>query len=167
MQPKGRGQTRNATPAITALVRSGVTHHVHHVDHDPRVTSYGVEAAESLGVDPGRVFKTLVCSVNAQLAVAVVPVTGELHLKALASTLSAKAANLADPEVAERATGYVVGGISPVGQKRCFPTLIDQSAAMWDTIFISGGRRGLEIELTPVDLLAVTNGRLAAIGKPR
>jgi Cys-tRNA(Pro)/Cys-tRNA(Cys) deacylase len=167
MGPEGRGQPRNATPALTALVRGGVTHQVHHIDHDPRVTTYGREAAEALGVDPDRVFKTLVCAVKARLVVAVVPVTGELDLKALASTLGVKTADLADSGTAERATGYVVGGISPIGQKRRLPTLIDQSVTRWDSVFISGGRRGLEIELTPADLVAVTKGRLAAIGRTR
>jgi Cys-tRNA(Pro)/Cys-tRNA(Cys) deacylase len=160
-------EARNATPALTALARCGVVYQIHHVDHDPRVTAFGLEAAEALGVAAERVLKTLVCSVNAQLVVAVVPVTGELVLKALASTLGAKSADLADSAIAERATGYVVGGISPIGQRRLLPTVVDQSAAKWDTVFISGGRRGLEIELTPADLLAVTNGRLAAIGRPR
>jgi Cys-tRNA(Pro)/Cys-tRNA(Cys) deacylase len=107
----------------------------------------------------------LVCTLGARLAVAIVPVAGELDLKALASTLGVKSASLAEPAVAERATGYIVGGISPIGQKRRLVTVIEQSATAWDTIFVSGGRRGLEIELAPGDLLAVTGGQFAAITK--
>jgi Cys-tRNA(Pro)/Cys-tRNA(Cys) deacylase len=140
---------------------------VHQIDHDPVVTAYGREAALALGVDPGRVFKTLVCSVGARLVVAVVPVTGELDLKEVAAALGAKSAEMADPSVAQRTTGYVVGGISPVGQKRRLRTLLDESATGWETIFVSGGRRGLELELAPADLLAVTGGQVASIGKPR
>jgi Cys-tRNA(Pro)/Cys-tRNA(Cys) deacylase len=120
-----------------------------------------------LGVDPERVFKTLVCSVDTRLAVGVVPVTGDLDLKAFASCLGAKSADLADAAEAARATGYIVGGISPIGQKRRLPTLVDQSATEWETIFVSGGRRGLEIELDPLDLLAVTGGQLASINRRR
>jgi Cys-tRNA(Pro)/Cys-tRNA(Cys) deacylase len=135
------------------------------VGHDPTVTAYGKEAAGALGVEPGRVFKTLVASVDGKLVVAVVPVTGELSLKALAAAVGAKTAEMAEAATAERATGYVVGGISPIGQKRHLPTLVDVSAARWGTIFVSGGRRGLELELVPSDLVRLTNGRLASIGK--
>ena len=110
-------------------------------------------------------FKTLVASVDGKLVVAVVPVTGELSLKALAAAVGAKTAEMAEAATAERATGYVVGGISPIGQKRHLPTLVDVSAARWGTIFVSGGRRGLELELVPSDLVRLTNGRLASIGK--
>jgi Cys-tRNA(Pro)/Cys-tRNA(Cys) deacylase len=140
---------------------------MHHVGHDQRVTAYGLEAAEALQVAPQRVFKTLVCAVGGQLAVAIVPVTGEVDLKALASAVGAKSAHLAEPAIAERSTGYVVGGISPIGQKRRLLTVLDQTATAWDTIFVSGGRRGLEIELTADDLLAITGGRVAVIGKRR
>jgi Cys-tRNA(Pro)/Cys-tRNA(Cys) deacylase len=148
------------------VVRAGVAHTVHEVGHDPAVTAYGKEAAVALGVEPGRVFKTLVASVDGELVVAVVPVTGELSLKALAAAVGAKAAEMAGAAAAERATGYVVGGISPIGQKRRLPTLVDASAAAWGTIFVSGGRRGLELELAPLELVRLTNGRLAPIGKP-
>ena len=158
---------RNPTPAIAAAVRAGVTHEVHLIKHDPSVTAYGQEAAEALGVEPGRVFKTLVNSVDGKLVVAVVPVTGELNLKALAVAMGAKSAEMADRATAERSTGYVTGGISPIGQKRRLPTVIDDSAASWPTIFVSGGRRGLELELTPGDLVGLTEGRLASIGRSR
>jgi Cys-tRNA(Pro)/Cys-tRNA(Cys) deacylase len=159
------GRVRNSTPAIAAVVRAGVTHAVHQIRHDPLVTAYGHEAAAALGVEPGRVFKTLVNSVDGELVVAVVPVTGELNLKALAAALGAKSALMADRATAERSTGYVTGGISPIAQKRRFPTLVDASAARWATIFVSGGRRGLELELAPEDLVALTDGRLAPIGR--
>jgi Cys-tRNA(Pro)/Cys-tRNA(Cys) deacylase len=158
---------KGPTPAIAAVVRAGVVHEVHQVGHDPTVTAYGQEAADALGVEPGRVFKTLVGSVGGRLVVAVVPVSGELSLKALAAALGAKNAEMADPAVAERSTGYVVGGISPVGQKRRLPTVIDQSVTRWATIFVSGGRRGLELELAPADLVGLTDGRLAPIALPR
>ena len=137
---------RVPTPAVAALVRAGVAHKVHEIGHDPAVTAFGPEAAAALGVEPGRVLKTLVVSVDGELVVAVVPVTGELDLKALASVWRAKTAEMASPPAAERATGYVVGGISPIGQKRRLPTLVDESAARWGTIFVSGGRRGLELQ---------------------
>jgi Cys-tRNA(Pro)/Cys-tRNA(Cys) deacylase len=156
---------RAPTPAVAAVVRAGVAHTVHDVGHDPTVIAYGKEAAGALGVEPGRVFKTLVASVDGKLVVAVVPVTGELSLKALAAAVGAKTAEMAEAATAERATGYVVGGISPIGQKRHLPTLVDVSAARWGTIFVSGGRRGLELELVPSDLVRLTNGRLASIGK--
>ena len=156
---------RAPKPAVAAVVRAGVAHTVHEVGHDPTVTAYGKEAAGALGVEPGRVFKTLVASVDGKLVVAVVPVTGELSLKALAAAVGAKTAEMAEAATAERATGYVVGGISPIGQKRHLPTLVDVSAARWGTIFVSGGRRGLELELVPSDLVRLTNGRLASIGK--
>ena len=156
---------RAPTPAVAVVVRAGVAHTVHEVGHDPTVTAYGKEAAGALGVEPGRVFKTLVASVDGKLVVAVVPVTGELSLKALAAAVGAKTAEMAEAATAERATGYVVGGISPIGQKRHLPTLVDVSAARWGTIFVSGGRRGLELELVPSDLVRLTNGRLASIGK--
>jgi Cys-tRNA(Pro)/Cys-tRNA(Cys) deacylase len=167
--PRGRvgqnGRVGGSTPAIAAVVRAGVAHEVHEIRHDPSVTAYGREAAAALGVEPGRVFKTLITSVDGKVVVAVVPVTGELNLKALATALGAKNAALADRATAERSTGYVTGGISPIGQKRRLATLIDASAAGWPTVFVSGGRRGLELELAPMDLLTLTDGRLAPIGR--
>jgi Cys-tRNA(Pro)/Cys-tRNA(Cys) deacylase len=159
------GGVRGSTPAIAALVRAGVAHEVHQIRHAPSITAYGREAAAALGVEPARVFKTLINSVDGRLVVAIVPVTGELNLKALAATLGAKSAEMADRATAERSTGYVAGGISPIGQKRRLTTLIDASAAGWTTVFVSGGRRGLELELAPGDLLALTGGRLAPIGR--
>jgi Cys-tRNA(Pro)/Cys-tRNA(Cys) deacylase len=151
---------------VAAVVRAGIAHKVHEVGHDPSVAAYGKEAAGALGAEPERVFKTLVASADGKLVVAVVPVTGELSLKALAVASGAKNAEMVDRPTAERATGYVVGGISPIGQKRRLPTVLDESAARWGTIFVSGGRRGLELELAAADLLELTGGRLAPIGKP-
>ena len=160
--------TRTAsTPAVAAVVRAGVGHKLHQVEHDPGVTNYGREIVEALGADPARVFKTLVGSAAGALVVAVVPMTGDLSLKALAAAAGAKEATMADPQVAERSSGYVVGGISPIGQKRPLATFIDESAEKWATIFVSAGRRGFELELAPADLLRLTHGRWAALAKPR
>ncbi len=131
---------------------------MHEYAHDPKVASYGLEAAEKLDVDPDRVFKTLVVSVDGTLTVAVVPVAAQLDLRSLG-----KRAAMADPRAAERATGYVTGGISPLGQRRALPTLIDSSALEHETVYVSAGRRGLEIELAPGDLLALTRGRARPI----
>ena len=155
------------TPAVTALMRGGIDHELHRYEHDPDVESYGLEAAEALEVEPERIFKTLVTAIDGKLVVGVVPVTGELDLKALAAAMDAKHAVMADPAMAERATGYVLGGISPVGQKRRLPTVIDASASKWETVFVSGGRRGLEIEVAPDALVDATGARLAAIAKSR
>ncbi len=157
------------TQAIAALVRGGIDHRVHRYDHDPSA-SYGKEAAtavSALGFEPSRVFKTLVCSVAGDLVVAVVPITTEVDLRSLAAALGAKSAEMAPPAAAQRATGYVIGGISPIGQKRRLPTVVDASAAEAETMFVSGGRRGLELELSVTDLLAVTGGRLAPIARDR
>jgi Cys-tRNA(Pro)/Cys-tRNA(Cys) deacylase len=153
------------TPATVALTRAGVEHAVHTYEHDPAATSYGLEAAEAMGLDPGRVFKTLLASVDDKLVVGVVPVSGQLDLKAVAAAVGAKKAVMADPAAAERATGYVVGGISPLGQKRAHPTVVDASALDHPTVFVSGGRRGMEIELAPADLVAQTRATVAAIGR--
>ena len=151
------------TPATVALTRAGVEHSVHTYDHDPAATSYGGEAAEAMGVDPGRVFKTLFTSVDGRLVVGVVPVSGQLDLKAVAAAAGGKKAVMADPADAERATGYVVGGISPLGQKRAHPTVVDASALDHPTVFVSGGRRGMEIELSPAALVAATHATVATI----
>jgi Cys-tRNA(Pro)/Cys-tRNA(Cys) deacylase len=156
-----------ATPAVKALEKLGIEHRTHSYEHDPAARSYGQEAADAMGIDPARVFKTLVATANGALVVAVVPVTGELDLKSLASALGAKRAEMADGAVAERATGYVLGGISPIGQKRRLATVVDDSARPFDTVFVSGGRRGFEIELRPDDLVSVTAGRFAAIARHR
>lgn len=162
-----RSDASAGTPATVALARAGVAFTVHAYEHDPRAAAYGLEAAEKLGLDPERVFKTLLAAVDGSLAVAIVPVAMLLDLKALANAVGGKRAELADPAVAERKTGYVVGGISPIGQKTPLPTVLDESAILCETIFVSGGRRGLDLELAPDDLLAVTGGRYAPIARPR
>lgn len=129
--------------------------------------SYGREAADALDAAASQVFKTLIVAADRNLVVAVVPITCNLDLKALARAVGAKKAEMADTVTAERSTGYVVGGISPIGQRRSLATIIDQSAADWTTVFVSGGRRGLEVELDPTDLRDVTNGRFAVIGRGR
>jgi Cys-tRNA(Pro)/Cys-tRNA(Cys) deacylase len=148
------------TPAIVAAERAGVAFTVHEYAHDPNAASYGLEAAEKLGLDPARVFKTLVADVDGTLTVAIVPVEAQLDLRALG-----KRASMADTRVAERTTGYVTGGISPLGQRKRLPTLLDESALAFATIHVSAGRRGLEIELAPDDLLTLTGGRAAAIAR--
>lgn len=154
------------TPAINALKKAGIEFNVHEYAHDPDAESYGLEAAEKLGVEPGRVFKTLVVQLDdGRLAVGIVPVATSLNLKALAVALGVKRAELADPDRAERTTGYVAGGISPIGQKKPLRTVLDASAAGHVTIFVSAGRRGLEIELAPDDLLTLTDGELAAVAR--
>jgi Cys-tRNA(Pro)/Cys-tRNA(Cys) deacylase len=154
------------TKAVAELVRAGVPHQVHRYEHDPAAPSYGEEAAVALGVDPERVYKTLLASADGALVVAVVPVTGQLDLKGLAATVGARKATMADPADAERVTGYVVGGISPIGQKRRLRTIVDVSTSTWDTVYVSGGRRGLEIELAPADLVRATEAQLAPIARP-
>lgn len=139
------------TPAIVAAERAGVRFTVHEYDHDPRSSSFGREAAAKLGVDPTRVFKTLVADVDGTLTVAVVPVEATLDLGSLG-----KRARLADVKAAERATGYVHGGISPLGQRRRLPTLVDESALGLETVLVSAGRRGLQLELAPSDLVRLT-----------
>jgi Cys-tRNA(Pro)/Cys-tRNA(Cys) deacylase len=145
------------------LARLGVPFTIHAYDHDPAAPSYGLEAAEALGVAADRVFKTLLADVDGRLAVGVVPVSGELDLKALAAAVGGKRATLAEPAAAERATGYVVGGISPLGQRKRLPTVVDQSALEFPTVFVSAGRRGLEVELAPADLVRLTGATTAPI----
>ncbi len=154
-----------ATPATTALTRLKVSFTVHTYTHDPAAPSYGLEAAQALGVDPARVFKTLLAEVDGALVVGIVPVTTSLDLKALAAAAGGKRARMAEPALAERATGYVVGGISPVGARRRLPTFLDSSAAVLGSVLVSGGRRGLDLELAPADLLAATGARLAPIAR--
>jgi Cys-tRNA(Pro)/Cys-tRNA(Cys) deacylase len=160
-----KGRATGGTPATVALTAAGVAFEVRPYDHDPRATSYGLEAAEALGVDPARVFKTLLASLDGRLVVGMVPVSGQLDLKALARALGGSKAVMAEVAAAERATGYVAGGISPVGQKRPHPTVLDASALDHATILVSGGRRGLDLELAPHDLVAVTGAVTATIGR--
>ncbi|KAA5832872.1 Cys-tRNA(Pro) deacylase [Saccharopolyspora hirsuta] len=151
------------TPATALLTKRKVPHEVHAYDHDPRAESYGLEAAEALGQPPERVFKTLVAEVDGKLAVGVVPVTGQLDLKALAAAVGGKKAKMAEVAAAERATGYVAGGISPLGQKKRLPVVVDSSATGFDTIYCSAGRRGLEIELAAADLVRLLDAVVADI----
>ena len=152
-----------STPALMALQQSGTAFAVHEYSHDPNETAFGLEAAKALRLEPERVFKTLVADVDGQLVVACVPVSGQLSLKALAAAVGSKRAVMADPKLAERTTGYVLGGISPLGQRKSLPTSVDDSALHHSTIFISGGRRGLDIEVRPEDLIALTKARTAPI----
>jgi len=145
-----------ATPAVQALERAGVGFTLREYEHDPRSTSYGGEAAQALAADPARVLKTLLVTVDDALVVAVVPVAAHLDLKALARLQGGRRAAMADPAVAERATGYVVGGISPLGQRRRHPTVVDESALEHEQVLVSGGRRGLDVELAPADLVRLT-----------
>lgn len=157
-----------ATPATAALARAGVEHTLHGYQHDPSNLHFGLEAVTALGQDPNQVFKTLVVALTGgrgPLAVAVVPVARQLDLKAMAAALGAKKAELADQAVAERATGYLVGGISPAGQKKALPTVVDASAQRFTTIMVSGGRRGLQVELAPDDLVALVRGSYGSIGR--
>jgi Cys-tRNA(Pro)/Cys-tRNA(Cys) deacylase len=154
------------TPATVALTRAGISFTLHEYAHDPRAESFGLEAAEALGLDPVRVFKTLMATVDTRLAVAVVPVSGQLDLKALARALGGSRAAMAERAAAERATGYVAGGISPIGQKRRHPTVLDASALDHPTVFVSGGRRGLDLELSPTDLVQITDAVTAPVGRP-
>lgn len=153
------------TPATVALRAAGIPFTERAYSHDPAVTDFGREAAEALGVEPDRVFKTLLADVDGRLVVGIVPVTGKLDLKALAAAVGGKRATMADPALAERRTGYVVGGISPIGQKTAHPTVLDETAELWDTVFVSGGRRGLDLELTPTDLVRATTAVLADIAR--
>ena len=155
-----------STPATVALDRAGVTYSRHPYEHDPAAASYGLEAARALAVEPAQVFKTLLVDSGATLAVGVVPVDGQLDLKAVASALGVKSVTMADPAAAERSSGYVVGGISPVGQKRALPTVIDETAYGFGTVYVSGGRRGFDIGLAPADLATVTGAVRARIGRP-
>jgi Cys-tRNA(Pro)/Cys-tRNA(Cys) deacylase len=148
-----------------ALDRAGIAYSRHPYDHDPATASYGLEAAEALGVEPARVLKTLLVDTGKGLAVGVVPVDGQLDLNAVAAALGVKTVTMADPAAAERSTGYVVGGISPVGQKRALPTVLDDTAYAFDVVYVSGGRRGFDIGLSPTDLASVTRAVRARIGR--
>nr|SBO94659.1 Cys-tRNA(Pro) deacylase YbaK [Nonomuraea gerenzanensis] len=158
---KGKG----GTPATMALTKAGAAFTLHPYEHDPAAQAYGEEAADALGVPYERIFKTLVAEVESGLAVAVVPVAGKLDLKALASALDSKRAAMADAAKVERVTGYVVGGISPLGQRKQLPTVVDSSALGFETIYFSAGKRGLQIETAPDNLITITRAVTAPIGK--
>ena len=154
------------TPAVAAAEGAGIAFKLHQYQHDPNAASYGLEAAQALGVAPERVFKTLVALCDErELIVGIVPVAGSLDLKALARALGGKKAAMAPMDRAEKATGYVAGGISPLGQRRRLKTVLDDSALNHATIFVSAGRRGLEIELAPTDLLRLCAALSAPIGR--
>ena len=155
----------SGTPATVALTAAGVAFTQHAYEHDPTARSFGLEAAEVLGLPPEQVFKTLLVDTGAGLAVAVVPVTGQLDLKAMAAAVGAKRVAMADPAAAQRSSGYVVGGISPIGQKRTLPTVVDESAELFDVVYVSGGRRGLDLGIAPADLVRVTGATVADIGR--
>jgi Cys-tRNA(Pro)/Cys-tRNA(Cys) deacylase len=153
------------TPATLLLAREGVAHTLHPYEPDAQVSSYGEAGAVALGVDPGRMFKTLLADLDGKLVCAVVPVSGALDLKALAAALGGKKAAMADPHAAERSSGYVVGGISPLGQKTRLRTVVDASASSHRTVHVSGGRRGLSVELAPADLVRLTSAVVAAVAR--
>ncbi len=154
------------TPAIKIAEKAGIPHRVHEYRHDPKAESYGTEAAEKLGLAPEQVFKTLVLALDThELVVAVVPVSGMVNQKALARAAGAKKATMAPAQAVSRSSGYVLGGVSPLGQKKALRTFLDDSARGFDTIYVSAGRRGLEIELTPDHLLALAGGVFAAIAQ--
>jgi Cys-tRNA(Pro)/Cys-tRNA(Cys) deacylase len=159
-------KSAGGTPGTVALDRAGVAYTLHPYAHDPQSSHFGDEAAAALGVDRSRIFKTLVADAGGELVVAVVPVAAQLDLKALAAAVGSKRAALADPAAAARTTGYVVGGISPLGQRTRLRTVVDDSAERYDTVFVSAGKRGLQVELAPADLLRLTGARLAPLRLP-
>lgn len=163
--PKGTRSGAAGTPATVALAREGIAFEARSYAHDPAETDFGGEAARELGIPAERVYKTLLVEIDGALAVGVVPVSGMLDLKAMAAARGGKRAVMADPAVAERKTGYVVGGISPLGQRTRLPTVIDDSARSHATVLVSGGRRGLDIELAPEDLARACFATWARIGR--
>ncbi|GGF58342.1 Cys-tRNA(Pro)/Cys-tRNA(Cys) deacylase [Marmoricola endophyticus] len=158
-------RSSGGTPATRALSGAGLSYTLHPYDHDPAAASYGTEAAAALGVPEAQVFKTLLADVDGELVVAVVPVSGRLDLKALAAAVGGKKAVMADPARAERATGYVVGGISPLGQRRRLATVVEESATALTTVYVSGGRRGLDIGVSPADLVRLLDARTAPVAR--
>ena len=151
------------TPALVELKRLGISFEIHEYDHDPAAPSFGLEAAEKLGLPADQIFKTLVADVDGAHVVAIVPVNHQVSLKLLAKAVGGKKAAMADPAIAQRITGYVVGGISPIGQKKKLTTVLDETAELFDTVLVSGGRRGLDIELAPSDLVRATDAIIAEI----
>lgn len=162
--PRARSESA-ATPATAALLAAGVPFTVHAYAHDPGATSFGQEAVDALGLPAEQMFKTLLVDTGTGLAVGIVPVSGSLDLKAMASALGVKRVEMADARAAERVTGYVVGGISPIGQKRSLPTVLDESAELFDVVYVSGGRRGLDLGLAPADLVRVSGATVADIAR--
>jgi Cys-tRNA(Pro)/Cys-tRNA(Cys) deacylase len=168
MEPEltmAKKKSAGGTPATVALTRAGIAFTLHEYDHDPRAQSFGLEAAEALRLDPAQVFKTLMATVDGKLTIGIVPVSGQLDLKALARAVGGSKAAMAEVAAAERATGYVAGGISPVGQKRAHPTVLDQTAMAFDAVYVSGGRRGLDLGIAPADLVRATGAIVAAISR--
>jgi Cys-tRNA(Pro)/Cys-tRNA(Cys) deacylase len=151
------------TPATALLARQKVAHTLHPYEHDPRADGYGEEAAAALGIEPHQIFKTLIATIDGRLVCAVVPVAGRLDLKALAAAVGGKRAAMAEPAAAQRATGYVLGGISPLGQKTRLPVVVDATAEPLATVFVSAGKRGLQVELAPAELVRLTSARYAPI----
>jgi Cys-tRNA(Pro)/Cys-tRNA(Cys) deacylase len=151
------------TPATALLSKQKIAFTLHPYDHDPRAEDYGEEASAALGVDATRIFKTLIALIDGKLVCGVVPVAARLDVKALAAAIGGKRGAMAEPAAAARATGYVVGGISPIGQKSRLPVVVDASAEHFDTVFVSAGKRGLQVELAPADLAAAANARFAPI----
>lgn len=158
-------QQSGGTPATIALTKAGVGFTTHTYDHDPSAASFGLEAADALGLPVEQVFKTLLADIDGNLVVGIVPVHLKLDLKALATSIGGKKAVMADPAVAQRSTGYVVGGISPIGQKRALPTVIDASAELYDVVYVSGGRRGFDVGVAPKDLARITGGQFFQIAR--
>ena len=154
------------TPATALLTRAGVVFRLHPYSHDPRADAFGDEAVAALGVSPERIFKTLIAAVDGKLVCAVVPVARRLDLKALAAAVNGKRGELADPAAAARATGYVIGGISPLGQKTRLRVVLDSSAISFATVYVSAGKRGLQVELAPGDLVRLAPASLAPIATP-
>jgi len=166
MAKKKQQPAGGSTPALALLERTGTAHTVHTYEHDPASTlGYGEEAAHALGISASQLFKTLLASVEGRLVVGIVPVDRQLDLKALAQAVGGKKAAMADPAVAERATGYVVGGISPLGQRQQHPTVLDVSALAHESVYVSGGRRGLDVGLAPTDLIALTGATTAEVAR--
>jgi Cys-tRNA(Pro)/Cys-tRNA(Cys) deacylase len=151
------------TPATALLTKQKIPFTLHPYDHDPRAEAYGDEAAAALGIDPTRIFKTLIALIDGSMVCAVVPVAARLDVKALAAAVGGKRGGMAEPAAAARATGYVVGGISPIGQRTRLPIVVDASAEHLDTVYVSAGKRGLQVELSPADLAQAANAQFAPI----
>lgn len=163
MHSRNLTDVATGTPATALLARQKIAHTLHPYPHDQRANSYGEEAAAALGVEPGRLFKTLIASVDGRLVCGVVPVSGRLDLKSLAAAVGGKRAVMADTAAAQRATGYVLGGISPLGQKTRLPVVVDASAMGFPSVYVSAGKRGLQVELAPADLVRLTAATTAPI----